>query len=88
VLSGFRSGLRPGANVYVGAMFKPVEFFDLSQTEHASIFEGCEYAWDALKRIQDYVSSQVHPASKTVARGGLHWREGLYRPALWSRMAR
>jgi UDP-N-acetylglucosamine diphosphorylase / glucose-1-phosphate thymidylyltransferase / UDP-N-acetylgalactosamine diphosphorylase / glucosamine-1-phosphate N-acetyltransferase / galactosamine-1-phosphate N-acetyltransferase len=42
-------------------MFKPEELFDLSQTEHASIFEGCEYAWDALKRIQDFLSTQLHP---------------------------
>ena len=35
-------------------MFKPADLFDLSQTEHASIFEGCEYAWDALKKIAAY----------------------------------
>ena len=39
-------------------MFKPTDLFDLTQTAHAAIFEGCEYAWDALKKIQDYVTSQ------------------------------
>jgi NDP-sugar pyrophosphorylase family protein len=41
-------------------MFKPVELFDMSQTAHAVLFEGCEHAWEALKRIQDYLSSHAH----------------------------
>jgi bifunctional UDP-N-acetylglucosamine pyrophosphorylase / glucosamine-1-phosphate N-acetyltransferase len=36
-------------------MFKPEELFDLNQTEHAALFEGCEYAWQALSRIGAYV---------------------------------
>jgi len=43
-------------------MFKPSDLFDLSQTEHAALFEGCEYAWDALKRIKDYVARNLRPA--------------------------
>ena len=39
-------------------MFKPADLFDLSQTEHAAIFDGCEFAWDALKKIADYVAQQ------------------------------
>jgi NDP-sugar pyrophosphorylase family protein len=42
-------------------MFKPEDLFDLSQTEHGAIFEGCEYAWDALKRIKDFLAARVHP---------------------------
>lgn len=42
-------------------MFKPADLFDLGQTEHAAIFDGCEYAWEALKKIQDYVSANVRP---------------------------
>jgi UDP-N-acetylglucosamine diphosphorylase / glucose-1-phosphate thymidylyltransferase / UDP-N-acetylgalactosamine diphosphorylase / glucosamine-1-phosphate N-acetyltransferase / galactosamine-1-phosphate N-acetyltransferase len=42
-------------------VFEATELFDLSQTEHASIFEGCPHAWDALKKIQAYVMAQVHP---------------------------
>ncbi len=38
-------------------MFKPADLFDLSQTEHAYLFEGCEFAWEALKKIQDYVAN-------------------------------
>jgi NDP-sugar pyrophosphorylase family protein len=40
-------------------MFKPTDLFDLKQTEHAALFEGCEYAWQALKRIQDYLHSHL-----------------------------
>jgi NDP-sugar pyrophosphorylase family protein len=42
-------------------MYKPEDLFDLSQTEHASIFEGCEYAWDALKTIRSYIERHVRP---------------------------
>ncbi|HXJ76429.1 MAG TPA: DapH/DapD/GlmU-related protein, partial [Candidatus Dormibacteraeota bacterium] len=40
-------------------MFNPTDLFDLKQTEHAALFEGCEYAWQALQRIQDYLRSQA-----------------------------
>jgi UDP-N-acetylglucosamine diphosphorylase / glucose-1-phosphate thymidylyltransferase / UDP-N-acetylgalactosamine diphosphorylase / glucosamine-1-phosphate N-acetyltransferase / galactosamine-1-phosphate N-acetyltransferase len=42
-------------------MFKPADLFDLTQTAHAAIFDGCEYAWDALKRIQAYLASNLQP---------------------------
>jgi NDP-sugar pyrophosphorylase family protein len=38
-------------------MFKPADLFDLTQTEHAAIFDGCEFAWDALKKIEPYLVS-------------------------------
>jgi NDP-sugar pyrophosphorylase family protein len=47
---------------YLGGMFKPGDLFDLSQTAHAALFEGCEHAWDALKRLKAYIDAQVHPA--------------------------
>jgi NDP-sugar pyrophosphorylase family protein len=37
-------------------MFKPADLFDLTQTEHAAIFNGCKFAWDALKKIESYIS--------------------------------
>jgi UDP-N-acetylglucosamine diphosphorylase / glucose-1-phosphate thymidylyltransferase / UDP-N-acetylgalactosamine diphosphorylase / glucosamine-1-phosphate N-acetyltransferase / galactosamine-1-phosphate N-acetyltransferase len=43
-------------------MFKPSDLFDLSQTEHAALFDGCEYAWDALKKIKAYVAKNLRPA--------------------------
>ena len=36
-------------------MFKPADLFDLAQTEHAAIFDGCQFAWDALKKIEAYL---------------------------------
>lgn len=40
-------------------MFKPADLFDLSQTEHAAIFDDCEFAWEALKKISDYVAPRA-----------------------------
>ncbi len=42
-------------------MFKPADLFDLKQTEHAAIFDGCEFAWDALKKIKDYIAANLKP---------------------------
>ncbi len=41
-------------------MLKPSDLFDLTQTEHASLFEHAEYAWDALKLIQSYLESHLN----------------------------
>ena len=37
-------------------MFKAADLFALAQTEHAAIFDGCEFAWDALKKIEGYLA--------------------------------
>ena len=37
-------------------MVKAADLFDLAQTEHAAIFDGCEFAWDALKKIEGYLA--------------------------------
>src|ERR1043166_4270678 len=42
-------------------MFKPTDLFDLAQTEHAALFENCQYAWEVLGRIQTYLSEHLHP---------------------------
>ncbi|MEY2408507.1 MAG: UDP-N-acetylglucosamine diphosphorylase / glucose-phosphate thymidylyltransferase [Verrucomicrobiota bacterium] len=42
-------------------MFKPADLFDLSETEHARLFEGCERAWDALKNIKDHLAAHLKP---------------------------
>jgi bifunctional UDP-N-acetylglucosamine pyrophosphorylase / glucosamine-1-phosphate N-acetyltransferase len=42
-------------------MFKPADLFDLTQTAHAAIFDGCEYAWDALKKIPAYLEANLRP---------------------------
>jgi UDP-N-acetylglucosamine diphosphorylase / glucose-1-phosphate thymidylyltransferase / UDP-N-acetylgalactosamine diphosphorylase / glucosamine-1-phosphate N-acetyltransferase / galactosamine-1-phosphate N-acetyltransferase len=42
-------------------MFKPADLFDLAQTEHAALFEGCDYAWDALKKLKAYIEARLRP---------------------------
>ncbi len=43
-------------------MFKPADLFDLSQTSHAAIFDGCNVAWEALAKIKAYLEANVRPA--------------------------
>lgn len=43
-------------------MFKPSDLFDLSQSAHAAIFEGCEFAWEALRKIKPYLEANLRPA--------------------------
>ncbi len=43
-------------------MFKPADLFDLQQTEHAAIFDGCEYAWEALSKIAAYIAANMRPS--------------------------
>jgi NDP-sugar pyrophosphorylase family protein len=40
-------------------MFEAAELFDLSQTEHASIFDGCQCAWEALPKIAAYIVANL-----------------------------
>jgi len=50
-------------------MFNPADLFDLSQTEHAGLFEGCEYAWSALAKISNYLSQKLHPGLRNRCEG-------------------
>ena len=43
-------------------MFKPTDLFDLTQTSHAALFDGCEFAWDALKKLKAYIDTQTKNA--------------------------
>lgn len=43
----------------VARMFKAEDLFDLKQTEHAAIFEGCTHAWEALKKIKSYIAANL-----------------------------
>jgi UDP-N-acetylglucosamine diphosphorylase / glucose-1-phosphate thymidylyltransferase / UDP-N-acetylgalactosamine diphosphorylase / glucosamine-1-phosphate N-acetyltransferase / galactosamine-1-phosphate N-acetyltransferase len=42
-------------------MYAASDLFDFAQTDHAAVFEGATYAWDALKRLPDYIESAVRP---------------------------
>ena len=50
-------------------MFSPADLFDLSQTEHSAIFEGCEHAWEPLAKIKEYVKNGVKPDLKNSCDG-------------------
>jgi bifunctional UDP-N-acetylglucosamine pyrophosphorylase / glucosamine-1-phosphate N-acetyltransferase len=50
-------------------MFKPADLFDLAQTEHAKIFDGCKFAWDALKKIEDYLAANLKPGLRNKCEG-------------------
>jgi len=47
-------------------MFTATDLFDLAQTEHAAIFEGCNFAWEALKKIEPYLAKipRQHPPKR------------------------
>lgn len=40
-------------------MFSPDDLFDLSGFEHTELFAGCDYAWEALKRLPDYLADHA-----------------------------
>jgi UDP-N-acetylglucosamine diphosphorylase / glucose-1-phosphate thymidylyltransferase / UDP-N-acetylgalactosamine diphosphorylase / glucosamine-1-phosphate N-acetyltransferase / galactosamine-1-phosphate N-acetyltransferase len=43
-------------------MFRPADLFDLAQTEHAALFDGCDHAWEALKKIKSHLAAHLKPA--------------------------
>jgi UDP-N-acetylglucosamine diphosphorylase / glucose-1-phosphate thymidylyltransferase / UDP-N-acetylgalactosamine diphosphorylase / glucosamine-1-phosphate N-acetyltransferase / galactosamine-1-phosphate N-acetyltransferase len=50
-------------------MFKPADLFDLDQTAHAAIFDGCEFAWEALKKIESYIAANLKPELRNKCEG-------------------
>lgn len=50
-------------------MFKPVDLFDLRETEHAALFAGCEHAWEALGRIGSYLAEHLRPGLRNRCEG-------------------
>lgn len=59
-------------------MFQPANLFDLSQTEHAALFEDVEFSWDVLQRIKDYVEVTVRPANHGKVEGRAFIGEKVY----------
>lgn len=53
-------------------MFKPTDLFDLAQTEHAALFDSCEYAWDALKKLKAYIDAHVRAENRGRSEGHVH----------------
>ncbi len=50
-------------------MFKPADLFDLAQTEHAAIFDGCKFTWDALEKIEGYLATNLKPDLRNTCDG-------------------
>ncbi|HTA30353.1 MAG TPA: DapH/DapD/GlmU-related protein [Candidatus Cybelea sp.] len=50
-------------------MFEPSELFDLTQTGHGVIFDGCKYAWEALGKIATYLASRAQPQLRNRCEG-------------------
>ena len=50
-------------------MYKQEDLFDLAQSEHALIFQDCEFAWDALKKLRSYLALTLRPALHHKAEG-------------------
>jgi NDP-sugar pyrophosphorylase family protein len=42
-------------------MFKPSDLFDLAQTDHADLFARCDFAWEGLQRLKDYLGDHLKP---------------------------
>lgn len=50
-------------------MFKPSDLFDLDQTSCAGLFDGCQYAWEALRKIKDYLKAHLRPELRNKCEG-------------------
>jgi len=50
-------------------MFKPADLFDLAQTEHAALFAGVEFAWEALNKIGPHLEANLKPELRNTCVG-------------------
>lgn len=59
-------------------MFSPTDLFDLGQTEHAALFDGCRYAWEALPRIRAYLKAHLRPELRNHCAGTAYIGEQVF----------
>ncbi len=53
-------------------MLRPEDFFDLSRTGYADLFDGVEYVWEALSKLKGYIKEKISPnMPKVVSKGSL-----------------
>jgi NDP-sugar pyrophosphorylase family protein len=50
-------------------MFEASELFDLTQSDHVKIFDGCRYAWEVLPKIARYVDENARPVLRNRCEG-------------------
>lgn len=53
-------------------MYSASDLFDFSQTEHAEVFSDCQYPWDALKRLANYIETHVVPDPRRTPPASVH----------------
>ncbi|MFA5193854.1 MAG: UDP-N-acetylglucosamine diphosphorylase [Verrucomicrobiia bacterium] len=44
-------------------MIRTTNLLDLTQFEHAALFDGCEFPWQVLPRIKEYIRAHLKPAN-------------------------
>jgi NDP-sugar pyrophosphorylase family protein len=44
--------------------FAPADFLDLTQTEHATLFDGVTNAWEVLPKLKDYLAANLKPENR------------------------
>ncbi|MCK9315628.1 MAG: UDP-N-acetylglucosamine diphosphorylase [Verrucomicrobia bacterium] len=54
------------------------KFLDLSQTEHAALFDGSVHVWDGLKRLRDYFASGRFSSGKFTVVGKPYIDENVF----------
>lgn len=59
-------------------MFKPGDLFDLSQTAHAELFDGCEFAWQVLPKISGFLAAKIQPALHNSCEGRAYIGEQVF----------
>ncbi|MHC4448562.1 MAG: acyltransferase [Planctomycetota bacterium] len=52
--------------------FAVADFFDLTNFEHAAVFDGCDRVWDVLKNIAPYVRERAEMKVDGVVEEGAH----------------
>ena len=50
-------------------MLRPEDFFDLSRTKFADIFEGTELVWEVLKKLKKYAGEIISPNISHIPKG-------------------
>jgi NDP-sugar pyrophosphorylase family protein len=50
-------------------MFSAAELFDLKHTQHAAVFDGCKYAWEALAKIAPYLEARTRTGLRNRCQG-------------------
>jgi bifunctional N-acetylglucosamine-1-phosphate-uridyltransferase/glucosamine-1-phosphate-acetyltransferase GlmU-like protein len=59
-------------------MFNASDLFDLSQSEYADIFSGCQHAWEVLPKIAAFLESRLRPALHNHCEGRAFIGEKVY----------